>query len=250
MYVDLNADLGESYGRWTLGDDQALIDVVTSANVACGFHAGDPPTLRRVCGWAAQRQVAVGAQVAYRDLAGFGRRFVDADPGELRDDVLYQLGALDAFALAAGTAVSYVKPHGALYNASVTHRPHARAVVDAVAEYADATGRRPGAGSCAGGHPGRVRGGGAVRCRGRGDGGDLPRPGERAPRRAQRRPATPPGSPAPARHGDGGTARLCRRAGRPRGAARARFTVDRHAVRAGARTSDRRRRRPAGPGGR
>jgi UPF0271 protein len=141
VQVDLNADLGESYGRWTLGDDAALIDVVTSANVACGFHAGDPPTLRRVCTLAAGRGVAVGAQVAYRDLAGFGRRFLDVPAGELRDDVLYQLGALDAFALASGAPVSYVKPHGALYNAVVHLDDQAAAVVEAVAEYGVATGR-------------------------------------------------------------------------------------------------------------
>src|SRR5690349_22555881 len=111
--IDLNSDLGESYGTWRLGDDDALLDIVTSANVACGAHAGDPSTLRRVCQAAADRGVAIGAQVSYPDLAGFGRRFIDIDPGELRDVVLYQLGALDAFAQVAGTGVSYVKPHGA-----------------------------------------------------------------------------------------------------------------------------------------
>jgi UPF0271 protein len=131
--VDLNADLGEGFGVWRLGDDDALLEVVTSANVACGFHAGDPSTMRRVCTRAAQAGVAVGAQVSYRDLAGFGRRFVDADPAELADDVLYQVAALDGIARAAGTAVGYVKPHGALYNAAVHHEEHARAVVDAVA---------------------------------------------------------------------------------------------------------------------
>jgi UPF0271 protein len=131
--VDLNADLGEGFGVWRLGDDDALLEVVTSANVACGFHAGDPSTMRRVCTRAAQAGVAVGAQVSYRDLAGFGRRFVDADPAELADDVLYQVAALDGIARAAGTAVGYVKPHGALYNAAVHHEGHARAVVDAVA---------------------------------------------------------------------------------------------------------------------
>jgi UPF0271 protein len=130
--IDLNADLGEGFGIWRLGDDEALLGVVTSANVACGFHAGDPSTMRRVCTAAAAAGVAVGAQVSYRDLAGFGRRFVDADPGELADDVLYQLAALDGIARACGTAVGYVKPHGALYNAAVHHEGHAGAVVDAV----------------------------------------------------------------------------------------------------------------------
>src|SRR3954470_12930499 len=89
--IDLNADLGEGFGQWTLGDDEALLGVVTSANVACGFHAGDPVILRRVCDQAAAAGVAVGAQVAYRDLAGFGRRFVDVEPHELTQDVLYQI---------------------------------------------------------------------------------------------------------------------------------------------------------------
>lgn len=132
MRIDLNADVGESFGRWTLGDDAALLDVVTSANVACGFHAGDPSTLKRTCDLAAERGVAIGAQVAYRDLAGFGRRFLDVEPDVLRDDVLYQIGALDAFARAAGTRVSYVKPHGALYHAVIDNQPQALAVVQAV----------------------------------------------------------------------------------------------------------------------
>ncbi|MFD9733742.1 LamB/YcsF family protein [Umezawaea sp. NPDC059074] len=130
--IDLNSDLGEGFGVWRLGDDTALLDVVTSANVACGFHAGDPSTMRRVCREAAERGVAVGAQVSYRDLAGFGRRFIDVDPLELADEVLYQVGALDACARATGTAVTYVKPHGALYNAAVHHEAQARAVVDGV----------------------------------------------------------------------------------------------------------------------
>lgn len=136
--IDLNADLGEGFGRWTLGDDEALLGVVTSANVACGFHAGDPTILRRVCALAAERGVVVGAQVGYRDLAGFGRRFIDVAPAELTDDVLYQIGALEAFARVAGTRVRYVKPHGALYNAIVHHEEQARAVAAAVAAY-DAT---------------------------------------------------------------------------------------------------------------
>jgi UPF0271 protein len=130
--IDLNSDLGEGFGTWRLGDDDALLEVVTSANVACGFHAGDPPTMRRVCATAAARGVVIGAQVSYRDLAGFGRRFIDVAPAELADDVLYQIGALDAFARAAGTRVGYVKPHGALYNTAVHHEAQARAVVAGV----------------------------------------------------------------------------------------------------------------------
>ncbi len=133
--IDLNADLGESFGRWTLGDDDAMLDLVTSANVACGFHAGDASTLRRTCALAADVGVVVGAQVGYRDLAGFGRRFVDMDPVELADDVIYQLGALDGMCRVAGTAVRYLKPHGALYNAVVHHTDQARAVIDAVRAY-------------------------------------------------------------------------------------------------------------------
>lgn len=133
--IDLNADLGEGFGRWSLTDDAGLLAVVTSANVACGFHAGDPRTLERVCRLAAERGVAIGAQVAYRDLAGFGRRFVDVDPDDLRADVLYQIGALDAFARAAGSRVAYVKPHGALYHAVGHHEGQASAVVAAVTAY-------------------------------------------------------------------------------------------------------------------
>jgi UPF0271 protein len=133
--LDLNSDLGESFGRWVLGDDEAVLGLVTSANVACGFHAGDPTTLRRTCAAAAARGVVVGAQVGYRDLAGFGRRFIDVAPDELADDVVYQIGALDGMCLVAGTAVRYVKPHGALYNAIVHHEEQAAAVVAAVRDY-------------------------------------------------------------------------------------------------------------------
>lgn len=135
LQIDLNADLGEGFGQWTLGDDDALLDVVTSVNVACGFHAGDPSVLRRVCDMAAERGVSIGAQVGYRDLAGFGRRFIDMEPDELTQDVLYQIGALEAFARVAGTRVRYIKPHGALYNAIVHHEEQASAVVTAVTQY-------------------------------------------------------------------------------------------------------------------
>ncbi|MEV8537213.1 5-oxoprolinase subunit PxpA [Streptomyces sp. NPDC051211] len=130
--VDLNADLGEGFGRWTLTDDEALLSVVTSANVACGFHAGDPSIMRRVCELAAERGVRIGAQVSYRDLAGFGRRAMDVPPEELADEVAYQIGALEVFARAAGSRVSYVKPHGALYNRTVRDAGQAAAVVAGV----------------------------------------------------------------------------------------------------------------------
>ncbi|MFD8998581.1 LamB/YcsF family protein [Streptomyces abikoensis] len=130
--MDLNADLGEGFGRWRLTDDDALLSVVTSANVACGFHAGDPSTMRWVCERAAERGVRVGAQVSYRDLAGFGRRAMDVPPDELADEITYQIGALRVFARAAGTDVTYVKPHGALYNRVVTDAEQAEAVVRGV----------------------------------------------------------------------------------------------------------------------
>ncbi|MFS8101057.1 LamB/YcsF family protein [Lentzea alba] len=135
--MDLNSDLGEGFGIWKLGDDTALLGIITSANVACGFHAGDPRTMRQVCEEAAKNNVKIGAQVSYRDLAGFGRRFIDADPIELADEVLYQIGALDACARAAGTEVVYVKPHGALYNATVHHEKQAEAVVNGAKAFKD-----------------------------------------------------------------------------------------------------------------
>ena len=136
MVVDLNADLGEGFGVWRLGDDAALLEVISSANVACGFHAGDARTMRQVCDVAVARGVAIGAQVGYRDLAGFGRRRIDMDVDELQADIGYQIGALEAFARAAGDRVSYVKPHGALYNTAADDIKVAQAVATAVARYA------------------------------------------------------------------------------------------------------------------
>ncbi|MBW0015624.1 5-oxoprolinase subunit PxpA [Mycobacterium sp.] len=130
--IDLNADLGEGFGVWKLGDDDAMLGIVSSANVACGFHAGDPAGLLRVCRSAAERRVRIGAQVSYRDLAGFGRRFIDVAADDLVADVVYQIGALQAMAAAAGSTVSYVKPHGALYNTIVTDREQGAAVAEAV----------------------------------------------------------------------------------------------------------------------
>jgi UPF0271 protein len=125
--MDLNSDLGEGFGVWTLGDDDALLGVVTSANVACGFHAGDPTTMRKVCATAVARGVKIGAQVSYRDLAGFGRRRIDVPPAELADEIRYQIGALSAFG-----PVAYVKPHGALYNTAAVDADQAGAIVSAV----------------------------------------------------------------------------------------------------------------------
>ena len=130
--MDLNADLGEGFGPWRMGDDNALLDIVTSANIACGFHAGDPSTMARVCAAAAKRNVAVGAHVSWRDLEGFGRRDIDVAPRQVGDEVVYQIGALMAVAAAAGTSVRYVKPHGALYNRCFSDTAMAEAVARAV----------------------------------------------------------------------------------------------------------------------
>jgi 5-oxoprolinase (ATP-hydrolysing) subunit A len=133
--IDLNADLGESYGRWVLGDDAAMLSLITSANIACGFHAGDPTTLRQACRQAVELGVVIGAQVGYPDLAGFGRRFLDMTAVDLTAAVIYQIGALDGLAHSVGGQVRYVKPHGALYNTVVDHQEQAAAVVDAVRAY-------------------------------------------------------------------------------------------------------------------
>ncbi len=130
--IDLNSDVGESFGNWSFGDDAAIISSVSSVNVACAFHAGDPSTIRATCTAAAAADVRVGAHPGYRDLAGFGRRFIDIAPDHLTDEVIYQIGALQALTAVAGTRVSYVKPHGALYNAIAHHRVQAQAVVDAI----------------------------------------------------------------------------------------------------------------------
>ncbi|MCS5496941.1 LamB/YcsF family protein [Cnuibacter physcomitrellae] len=130
--IDLNADLGESFGAWRMGDDARMLDVVTSANVACGFHAGDPAGILETLTAAADRGVSVGAHVGYPDLRGFGRRTIDVSPVDLTADTVYQIGALQALARAAGTRVAYVKPHGALYNRIVHEDVQARAVVDGI----------------------------------------------------------------------------------------------------------------------
>ena len=133
--MDLNSDLGEGFGTWQLGDDAAMLGIVTSANLACGFHAGDPRTLLATCERAVERGVVIGAQVGYRDLPGFGRRFIDYESADLVAELIYQIGALDGLARAAGDRVLYVKPHGALYNTIVHHEQQAAAVVDAVRRY-------------------------------------------------------------------------------------------------------------------
>jgi UPF0271 protein len=133
--ADLNADLGESFGAWTLGDDAALMEIITSANVACGFHAGDPLTLRKACAMAVSRGVTIGAQVSYRDLAGFGRREMDVPHAELTAEILYQIAALDGIARAEGSSVRYVKPHGALYHRVARDPVQGDALIQAVRAY-------------------------------------------------------------------------------------------------------------------
>ena len=136
--VSLNTDIGEGYGAWSVADDETLLALVTDANVACGFHAGDPDILRRTCEVAAANGVGVGAQVGFSDLRGFGRRFIQVPRASLVNDVLYQLGALAGLASVAGTPVSYLKPHGALYHATTQHDDYAAAVVEAMLAYAAA----------------------------------------------------------------------------------------------------------------
>ncbi|WP_369310807.1 LamB/YcsF family protein [Providencia rettgeri] len=130
--IDLNSDLGESFGQWQMGNDEAILPVVSSANVACGFHAGSPEGILKTLKAAKENGVAVGAHVGYPDLVGFGRRNMDIAANELTADVIYQIGALKGLAAAAGTQVLYVKPHGALYNTIAHDKRQAMAVIDAI----------------------------------------------------------------------------------------------------------------------
>ncbi len=131
--IDLNADLGEGAGADARATDEAILDAVSSANVACGFHAGDASTMRAVCAAAVARGVSIGAHVGYDDRPGFGRRELDVDPDRLRDETVYQLGALSACAAVAGGRVAYVKPHGALYSRCIADPRAAAAVADGAA---------------------------------------------------------------------------------------------------------------------
>lgn len=135
LSVDLNSDSGEAYGSWAMGDDAAMMKIVSSANIACGYHAGDPKTMMDTVAAAAKNKVAIGAHVSYPDLVGFGRRFMDMTSSELTAAVLYQMGALEAICRVLDTQISYVKPHGGLYNAIVHHEQQAEAVVRAVKEF-------------------------------------------------------------------------------------------------------------------
>ncbi|WP_343595898.1 5-oxoprolinase subunit PxpA [Acinetobacter sp.] len=132
MKIDLNSDLGESYGSWKMGNDAAILPIVSSANIACGFHAGDPSGILKTLREAVKYQVTVGAHVSYPDLVGFGRRNMDVSYDELFADVLYQISALDGMARSVGTTVKYVKPHGALYNTIAQNLDQAKAVIDAI----------------------------------------------------------------------------------------------------------------------
>lgn len=130
--IDLVADLGEGFGDWSMGDDEALLEIVTSANIACGFHAGDPRIMDRTVAGCAQRGINIGAHPSFPDLVGFGRRAIDATAEQVRTDIIYQLGALHGFAAAHGTAVSHLAPHGRLGNLVAVRQDYAEAVVQAV----------------------------------------------------------------------------------------------------------------------
>ena len=132
--VDLNCDVGESFGAYRLGDDANLLRHVTSASIACGFHAGDPATMRRTVALAADLGVSIGAHPGYADLAGFGRRAMDVSLDDVRDLIVYQVGAIAAFAKARGVPLRHVKPHGALYNIAAARAPVAEAIAKAIAE--------------------------------------------------------------------------------------------------------------------
>jgi UPF0271 protein len=133
MRIDLNSDLGESFGPWAMGQDAALMDSISSANVACGFHAGDPGTMRATIALARDKGVAIGAHPGFQDLVGFGRREIKASPAEVADLVLYQVSALAGMAAAQGMTLQHVKAHGALYNMACKDRGLAEAIARAVA---------------------------------------------------------------------------------------------------------------------
>jgi len=135
MRIDLNSDLGESFGPWPMGQDAALMDSISSANVACGFHAGDPGTMRRTLRLAREKGVAVGAHPGFPDLVGFGRREMRASPAEVEDFVLYQVAALAGMASSEGMRLQHVKAHGALYNMACKDRALAEAIAKAVAAF-------------------------------------------------------------------------------------------------------------------
>ncbi|WP_409289841.1 LamB/YcsF family protein [Peribacillus sp. SCS-37] len=130
--VDINCDIGESFGAYTLGRDAEILDYVTSANIACGFHAGDPATMRKTVKLAIEKNVGIGAHPGLQDLAGFGRREMNISPQEAYDLVVYQIGALSAFVKAEGGDIQHVKPHGALFNMAAKNAGLAEAIAEAV----------------------------------------------------------------------------------------------------------------------
>jgi UPF0271 protein len=134
--IDLNSDIGESFGTYTMGMDAGVLKVITSANVACGWHAGDPMVMQKTVALAAQHGVSVGAHPGYPDLMGFGRRSLNCSLEEIRNYVIYQVGALQAFCRATGIPLAHVKPHGALYNTAVADPRVGRAIMEAVASVA------------------------------------------------------------------------------------------------------------------
>ena len=136
-FIDLNSDLGESFGQWKMGNDQAMLQVVSSANIACGFHAGSPVTILDTLKAAKTNNVIIGAHVGYPDLVGFGRRNMEIESNELTADVIYQIGALKGLATSIGAKVSYIKPHGALYNTIANDKRQAMAVINAISQIED-----------------------------------------------------------------------------------------------------------------
>ncbi|MFU0825023.1 5-oxoprolinase subunit PxpA [Clostridium sp.] len=132
FHVDLNCDMGESFGAYNIGNDEAILDFITSANIACGFHAGDPSIMNKTVKLALEKNVAIGAHVGFQDLVGFGRRNMDISPREAYDITVYQIGALYGFVKAEGGKMSHVKPHGALYNMAAKDSKLAEAIAEAV----------------------------------------------------------------------------------------------------------------------
>jgi len=132
MRIDINCDMGESFGAYRMGEDEQVIRYISSASIACGFHAGDPGVMARTVELARDHGVSVGAHPGYPDLVGFGRRNLETEPGQIKHDLLYQMGALSAFTRAVGVPLRHVKPHGALYNLAARDERTAAEVIDAV----------------------------------------------------------------------------------------------------------------------
>lgn len=134
-YVDLNSDLGESFGAYKMGRDEDIIPLISSSNVACGFHAGDPTTMAKTIALCKENNTAVGAHPGFKDIEGFGRRNMNVSPADVKNMMIYQVGALDAFVKANGMKMQHVKPHGALYNMAAKDAALARAICEGIYEY-------------------------------------------------------------------------------------------------------------------